>query len=258
MEDLPPVCLIGEPAEPALKLCRASDALGARASRDAHASEISGDALLSARATLGRVVLSRPRNGPAGLVHRFERDLHDRAGILDQGLEALSDKTALDSGEILNRPAMSQLAQALKVALELLLSQAVPFTRGILIGLGQHGAELRDRFHVLPGLPGKPFAIVPGEAQRACELIRGILEPLRGRIDAALHGFPGVLCRLLAEVGQLYDPGPGGIAVLAGLPVSLLACSKIRHLFFQSGVLSWERRCRSPPRGCHALTDKNP
>src|SRR3954464_5392677 len=172
MEDLPPVCLIGEPAEPALKLCRASDALGARASRDAHASEISGDALLGARATLGSVVLSRPRNGLAGFVHRFERDLHDRAGVLDQVLEALSDKTALDSGEILNRPAMSQLAQALKVALELLLSQAVPFTRGILIGLGQHGAELRDRFHVLPGLPGNPFALLTGQAQRACELIR--------------------------------------------------------------------------------------
>src|SRR3954470_25005931 len=158
MEDLPPVCLIGEPAEPGAQAMPASDALGARASRDALASEISGDALLSARATLGRVVLSRPRNGLAGLVHRFERDLHDRASVLDQVLEALSDKTALDSGEILNRPAMGELAQALEVALELLLSQAVPFPRGVLTGLGQHGPELRDRFHVLPGLPGEPFA----------------------------------------------------------------------------------------------------
>jgi NADPH-dependent curcumin reductase CurA len=41
-------------------------------------------------------------------------------------LQALSDQAALDGGEILNRPTMRELAQALKVALELLLSQAVP------------------------------------------------------------------------------------------------------------------------------------
>src|SRR4051812_9852565 len=58
--------------------------------------KISGDALLSARATLGRVLLSRPGDGLAGLGHRFERDLHDRAGILDHVLQALSDQAALD------------------------------------------------------------------------------------------------------------------------------------------------------------------
>src|SRR5215210_7273486 len=47
---------------------------------------------------------------------------------------------------------MGELAQALKVALELLLSQAVPLPRSVLTGLGQYGPELRDRFHVLPGL----------------------------------------------------------------------------------------------------------
>ena len=152
-------------------------------------------------------------------------------------LEALADKTALDGREILHRPAMRELAQALKVALELLLSQAVPFPRGVLIGLGQHGPELRDRFHVLPGLPGEPFALLTGEAQRACDLIGGILEPLGGRIDAALHRFPGVLCRPLAEIGQLFDPGAGGIAVLVGLLVALgllagmRVCLRMCHLF---------------------------
>src|SRR5215210_2886341 len=116
--------------------------------------KISGNALLSARATLGSVVLSCPSDGLAGVVHRFERDLRDRAGVLDHVLEALSDQAALDSREILNRPAMSELAQALEVALKLLLSQAIPFPQSVLKGLGQHGAELRDRFHVLPGLPG--------------------------------------------------------------------------------------------------------
>src|SRR4051812_36266150 len=148
--------------------------------------KISGDALLSARATLGRVLLSRPGDGLAGLVYCFERDLRDQAGILDHVLEALSNEAALNGGEILNRPAMRELAQALKIALELLLSQAIPFTRSVLTGLGQHGPELRDRFHVLPGLPGEPFTLLTGEAQRACELIGGILEPLRGGLYAAL------------------------------------------------------------------------
>src|SRR4051812_32729884 len=125
---------------------------------------LSGDTFLGARATLGSVVLSCPRDGLAGLVHRFERDLRDGAGVLDHVLEALSDEAALDGCEILNRPAVRELAQALKVALELLLSQAVPFPRRVLIGLGQHGAELRDCFHVLPGLPGEPFALLTGEA----------------------------------------------------------------------------------------------
>src|SRR3954453_6814155 len=128
MEDLPPVCLIGEPAEPALKLCRASDAWGHGHQGTPMPLKISGDALLSARATLGSVVLSCPRDGLAGLVHRFERDLRDQAGVLDQVLETLSDQAALDGRDILNRPAMSELVQALNPLLELLLSQAVPFT----------------------------------------------------------------------------------------------------------------------------------
>src|SRR3954470_15468346 len=169
-------------------------------------SKISGDALLSARATLGSVVLSRPCNGLAGLVHRFERDLRDRAGVLDQVLEALADKAALDRREILNRPAVCEVAQALEVALELLLGQAVPFPRGVLTGLGQHGPELRDRFHVLPGLSGEPFALLTREAQRACELIGGILEALWGGIKAAPHRLPAVFCRPLAEIGQLLNP----------------------------------------------------
>src|SRR5215204_4125972 len=147
--------------------------LEAQASRHADASETSSGE--GARATL---LLSRSSNGFAGVVHRFERDLHDQAAVLDHVLEALTDKTALGRREILNRPATRQLAQALKVALELLLSQAVPLPRGVLKGLGQHGPELRDRFHILPGLSGEPFAVIPGEAQSARELIRGILEPL--------------------------------------------------------------------------------
>src|SRR3954468_11413340 len=165
--------------------------LEAQASRDADASETSSGE--GARATL---LLSRSSNGLAGVVHRFERDLHDQAAILDHVLEAFADKTALGRREILHRPAMGELAQALEVALELLLSQAVPFPRGVLTGLGQHGPELRDRFHVLPGLPGEsfallrdrapvlpglpaePFALLPGEAERARELIGRVLDPL--------------------------------------------------------------------------------
>src|SRR4051812_30963824 len=218
---------------------------GARASRDAHASEISGDALLSARATLGSVVLSRPRNGLAGFVHRFERDLHDRASVLDQVLEALSDKTALDSGEILHRPAMGELAQAPKVALELLLSQAVPFPRGVLTGLGQHGPELRDRFHVLPGLLGQPFALLTREAQRARELIGGILEPLTGGLHTAPHSLLGALCRPLAEVGQHLGPGSGGIAVLAGLLVSPGLLASVRVSVGGCHLVCPTRRCYS-------------
>src|SRR4051795_9863126 len=160
----------------------------AQASRDADVSETSSGE--GARATL---LLSRSSNGLAGVIHRFERDLGDHAAVLDHVLEALTDKTALGRRDILNRPAMSEPAQALKVALELLLSQAVPLPRGILKGLGQHGPELRDCFRVLPGLPGKPFALLTREAQRACDLIGGILEPLGGRIDAVLHRRPGVL-----------------------------------------------------------------
>src|SRR5215210_5440142 len=107
--------------------------------------------------------MSRFSNGLAGVVHGFERDLHDQAAVLDHVLEALSDKTALGRRKILNRPAMGELAQALKVALDLLLSQAVPFPRRVLTGLGQHGAELRDCFHILPGLPGEPFALLTRE-----------------------------------------------------------------------------------------------
>src|SRR3954447_258666 len=162
--------------------------------------ELSGDALLGARTTLGSALVSRPRKGLAGVVHCFERELRDRAAVLDHGVEALADKTALDGCEILNRPAVREVAQALEVALELLLSQAIPFPRGVLTGLGQHRPELRDRFHVLPGLPGEPFAFLTREAQRACELIGGILDPLRGGLHAALHGLPAVLCRPLAEV----------------------------------------------------------
>src|SRR3954454_404172 len=147
--------------------------LEARASWDADASETSSGE--GARATL---LLSRSSNGLAGVTHRFERDLGDHAAVLDHVLEAVTDKTALGHCEILNRPAMGELAQALEVALELLLSQAVPFPRGVLTGLGQHGPELRDRFHVLPGLPGEPFALLPGEAERARELIGRVLDPL--------------------------------------------------------------------------------
>src|SRR4051812_32183851 len=64
--------------------------LEAQASREADASETSSGE--GARATL---LLSRPRNGLAGLVHRFERDLGDHAAVLDHVLEALTDKTAL-------------------------------------------------------------------------------------------------------------------------------------------------------------------
>src|SRR5215211_7450769 len=117
-----------------------------------------------AGALLGRSLLGRSSNGLAGVVHRFERDLHDQAAVLDHVLEALTDKTALGRREILNRPAMGEPAQALKVALELLLSQAVPLPRGVLTGLGQHGPELRNRFHVLPGLPGQPLALLTREA----------------------------------------------------------------------------------------------
>ena len=126
--------------------------------------ELSGDALLGARAALGSALVSRLRDGLASLVNRSQRNPHNRAGVLDHVLEALADEAALDGRELLNRPAMGELAQALKVALELLLSQAVPSPRGILQGLGQHGPELRDRVHVLPGLPGQPFALLPGVA----------------------------------------------------------------------------------------------
>ena len=193
----------------------------------------------------GQRSLEPPRNGLAGVVHRFERDLRDRAAVLDHVLEALTDKTALGRREILNRPAMRELAQALKVALELLLSQAVPLPRGVLKGLGQHGPELRDCFHVLPGLPGEPFALLPGEAQRARELIGGILEPLRGRIDAALHRLPGVLCRPLAEIGQLFDPGSGGIAVFVGLLVSLGLLASVRASVGGCHLVRPTRRCCS-------------
>src|SRR5690242_613927 len=86
-----------------------------------HASETSGTEGVRAALLVGR-----PSNGLAGVVHRFERDLGDHAAVLDHGLEALADETALGRREILHRPAMRELAQALKVALELLLSQAVP------------------------------------------------------------------------------------------------------------------------------------
>src|SRR4051794_25258096 len=94
-------------------------------SRHAHASEPSGGE--RARAPLGRVALSRLCDGLASVIHRFERDLHDRAGVLDHVLEALADQAALNGREILHRPALRELAQALKVALELLLRQAIPF-----------------------------------------------------------------------------------------------------------------------------------
>src|SRR5215204_7824153 len=150
---------------------------------------------------------------------------------------------------------MRELAQALKVALELLLSQAVPLPRGVLIGLGQHGPELRDCFYVLPGLPGKPFALLPGEAERARELIGGILEPLRGRIQAALHRLPGVVCRPLAEIDQLFDPGSGGIAVFVGLLVSpslltsVRVCLRMCHLFWSKAGLFSEAQMPQPTAG---------
>src|SRR3954468_15492591 len=78
--------------------------------------ELSGDALLGARAALGSALVSRPRKGLVGVVHCFERELRDRAAVLDHGLEALSDKVALDRREILNRPAVCEVAQALEVA----------------------------------------------------------------------------------------------------------------------------------------------
>src|SRR6185436_10136799 len=115
---------------------RNTGGLEARASRDAHASETSGSE--GARSTL---LLGCSSNGLAGVVHRFERDLGDQAAVLDHGLEALADETALGCREILHRPAVRELAQAFKIALELLLSQTVPLPRGILIGLGQHGPE---------------------------------------------------------------------------------------------------------------------
>jgi hypothetical protein len=71
--------------------------LEAQASRDADASETSSGE--GARATL---LLSRSSNGLAGVVHRFERDLHDQAAILDHVLEALTHKTALGRRKILN------------------------------------------------------------------------------------------------------------------------------------------------------------
>ena len=57
---------------------------------------LSGDALLSAGATLGSVLLSRPCEGSASFVDRSQRDIHNRVGILDYVSEALSDKAALD------------------------------------------------------------------------------------------------------------------------------------------------------------------
>src|SRR5215203_5887656 len=120
---------------------------------------------------LGRSLLGRSSNDLAGVVHRFERDLHDQAAVLDHVLEALTDKTALGRREILNRPAMGEPAQALKITLELLLSQAVPLPRRVLKGLGQHGPALCDGFHVLPGLLRALFALLTREAQRARELI---------------------------------------------------------------------------------------
>src|SRR4051794_11527582 len=126
---------------------------------------------------------------------------------------------------------MRELAQALEVALELLLSQAVPLPRGVLIGLGQHGAELRDRFHVLPGLPGQPFAVLP--------------------------------CRALAEIGQLLDPGAGSIAVLVALLVSpgLLADVRVSlggcHLFCPKRRGFSEAQLRGPPLNRPALEPQN-
>src|SRR3954453_2976571 len=217
---------------------RNTGGLEARASRDAHASETSGRE--GARSTL---LLGRSSNGLAGVVHRFERDLGDHAAVLNHGLEALADETALDRREILHRPAMRALAQALGVAVELLLSRAVPFPRGVLTGLGQHGPELRDRFHVLPGLSGEPFALLTREAQRAGDLIGGILELLRSRLHAALHRPPGVRCRPLAEIGQLFDPGPGGIAVLVGLLVALGLLAGVRICLRMCHLFCPKRRC---------------
>src|SRR3954469_12729290 len=61
--------------------------------------ELSGDALLGARAALGSALVSRPRKDLAGVVHCFERELRDRAAVLDHGLQALADETALDRRE---------------------------------------------------------------------------------------------------------------------------------------------------------------
>src|SRR4051794_16942332 len=104
---------------------------------------------------------------------------------------------------------MSQLAQALEVALELLLSQAVPLPRRVLIGLGQHGAELGDRFHVLPGLPGEPRfwrnKLCPGKAcaESSAPLIAGRGPPI---IHAPLPRT--VLARGIAWRGRLYPTEP--------------------------------------------------
>jgi hypothetical protein len=158
--------------------------------------------------------------------------------------EALAHQGALGRGEILTRPAMSELAHAREIALTLLLSQDVPLPRGLLKGLGQHGTELGDRFHVLRRLPSEPFTVLASEAESACQLIGCILNPLRGSIHAALHGLPSALCRLQAEVSQLFDAGSGSFERTVDLLLCLVlrACMRIIricHFLIQSGVVFW-------------------
>ena len=98
----------------------AADAIAA--SRNAPVGALSGGERTPALRT---IALSRSRKGLAGFVHGFERALRDGAAVLDHVLEALADKTALGRRELLNRPAMGKLAQALEIALELPLSQAI-------------------------------------------------------------------------------------------------------------------------------------
>src|SRR3954447_19379512 len=123
--------------------CRSSSTMCRRGRRQRYLRKLSAS---GSAARLGSFLLTRSSNGFAGLVHHFEREIHNRAGILDDVLQALSHETALDGGEILHRAAVCELAQPLNVALDLLLSQAAPLSRGVLKGSGQHGAELRDRF----------------------------------------------------------------------------------------------------------------
>ena len=139
------------------------------------------------RPLAGQRALEEGEHALAAVLDDVPEALLDKT-VLDRSeidvLEALSDKAVLDRTEILSR-LVSELAQPIKVALPLFLSkavpiisQAVPATRDVLTGLGQHGPEVRDRCHVLCGLSGEPFAVLSGEAQRARELIGGILEAL--------------------------------------------------------------------------------
>src|SRR4051794_19725600 len=86
--------------------------------------------LQGSRLHLGMVADIKSERWPASSRKRWPacvgiRILRDRAAVLDYVLEALADKTALGRHELLNRPAMGELAQAIEIALELPLSQAI-------------------------------------------------------------------------------------------------------------------------------------